>query len=83
LDVWFLGGLLFPWAESLALAVRFSHGLDLRETLGNKGFGELSTLFDKFIFELLAFFIGNLPAMIHVPCVASNNGTPTITKQPR
>jgi hypothetical protein len=34
----------------------------------------------KYIFKLLAFFIGNSSAMIHVPCVASKQGTPTITK---
>ncbi len=37
----------------------------------------------KYIFTYSQIIIGNLPAMIHVPCVASNNGTPTITKQPR
>jgi hypothetical protein len=54
--------------------------LELRETLEFKGFGKLSTLFDKFIFELLAFFVGNIPAMFYLALVASNNGTPTITK---
>jgi hypothetical protein len=47
----------------LTLATRFFHGLELRETLGNKGFGELASLFDKKSFHLLAFFIGNVPAM--------------------
>jgi hypothetical protein len=37
--------------------------MGLREMLGNKGFRELASLFDKFIFELLANFAGNLSAM--------------------
>jgi hypothetical protein len=61
----------------LTLAARFFHGMGLRETLGNKGFRKLSTLFGKFIFKLLAFFIGNLPAMFYLALVASKQGTPT------
>jgi len=34
----------------------------------------------KYIFTYSQNVIGNLYAMVHVPCVASNNGTPTITK---
>jgi hypothetical protein len=37
----------------------------------------------KYIFTYSQIFIGNVPAMVHVPCVASNNGTPTINKLPR
>jgi len=37
----------------------------------------------KYIFTYLQNVIGNSSAMIHAPCVASNNGTPTITKPPR
>jgi hypothetical protein len=47
----------------LTLAVGFIHGVELRERFGNKGFRKLSTLFDKFIFEILANFVGNLSAM--------------------
>jgi hypothetical protein len=55
----------FDWLTGwkLTLAVIFFHGVELREALGNKGFRKLSTLFGKFIFKLLAFFIGNVPAM--------------------
>jgi hypothetical protein len=53
----------------------------LREALGNKGFRKLSTLFDKFIFEILANFVGNLSAMFYLALVASKQGTPTITQQ--
>jgi hypothetical protein len=49
--------------------------MELRETLGNKGFRKLSILFGKFIFEILAFFIGNLPAMFYLALVASKQGT--------
>jgi hypothetical protein len=38
----------------------------LRETLGNKGFRKLSTLFDKKSFEILAFLAGNLVGVVHV-----------------
>jgi hypothetical protein len=41
----------------------------------------LSTLFDKFIFEILANFVGNLSAMFYLALVASNNGTPTIKQR--
>jgi hypothetical protein len=34
----------------------------------------------KYIFRLLAFFIGNLYAMFYLALVASKQGTPTITK---
>jgi hypothetical protein len=37
----------------------------------------------KYIFTYLQNVIGNSSAMIHVPCVASKQGTPTITKQQR
>jgi len=47
----------------LTLVVKFFRGIGLRETLGNKGYRKLSTLFDKKSFKLLAFFIGNLSAM--------------------
>jgi hypothetical protein len=53
------------------------------ECLDLKGLAVGQAYFDellKYIFKLLAFFIGNVPAMIHVPCVASNNGTPNQTK---
>jgi hypothetical protein len=33
----------------------------------------------KYIFKLLAFFIGNVPAMFYLALVASKQGTPTIT----
>jgi hypothetical protein len=61
---------LVPWrfacpsAWKFTLAMRFIHGMGLREMLGNKGFGGLSILFDKYIFKLLAFFIGNIPYVI-------------------
>ena len=48
-----------------------------------KGFGGLASIKLKFIFELLAFFIGNVPAMFYLALVASNNGTPTTNKLPR
>jgi hypothetical protein len=35
LNVWHLGGLLVSWVESLALAVIFIHGIELRGMLGN------------------------------------------------
>jgi hypothetical protein len=35
----------------------------------------------KYIFKLLAFFIGNLSAMFYLDSVASNNGTPTKPNQ--
>jgi hypothetical protein len=44
----------------LTLAARFFHGMGLRETLGNKGFGELASIKLKFIFEILANIVGNL-----------------------
>jgi hypothetical protein len=46
----------------------------------------LSIIFDEKSFTYSQIIIGNLSAMIHVPCVASNNGTPitnqTTTMQP-
>jgi hypothetical protein len=45
-----------------------------------KGFRKLSILFGKFIFKLLAFFVGNLFAMFYLALVASKQGTPTTTK---
>jgi hypothetical protein len=37
--------------------------MELRETLGNKGFRELASLFDKKSFKVISFFVGNLSAM--------------------
>jgi hypothetical protein len=51
-----------------------------------KGLVDGQAYFDdllKYIFTYLQNVIGNWGGMIHVPCVASNNGTPTITKPPR
>jgi hypothetical protein len=46
--------------------MRFFPCLELRETLGNKGFRKLSILFDKKSFKLLANFVGNLVGVGHV-----------------
>jgi hypothetical protein len=37
----------------------------------------------KYILRLLAFFVGNIPAMFYLALVAGNNGTPNQTKPPR
>jgi hypothetical protein len=69
-----------PWPWDLLLAC------DCVKCLVLKGLAVGQSYFDellKYIFTYLQNVIGNLPAMIHVPCVASNNGTPTITKPPR
>jgi hypothetical protein len=53
------------------------------ECLVFKGFIACQSYFNellKYIFTYLQNVIGNSSAMIHVPCVASKQGTPTITK---
>jgi len=47
----------------LTLAVKFIHGIGLREMPCFKGFGGLSIIFDKKSFKLLQIFVGNLSAM--------------------
>jgi hypothetical protein len=77
---WFLGGLLVSWAESFPWPWDLFLACDCVETLEFKGFGSLSTIFDEKSFTYSQIFIGNVPAMNHGPCVASKQGTPTITK---
>jgi hypothetical protein len=51
------------------------------ECLVLRGLAGCQAYFDellKYIFTYLQNVIGNLSAMIHVPCVASKQGTPTI-----
>ncbi len=43
-----------------------------------KGFGKLSTLFDKKSFNYSEIIIGNFSAMFYLALVASKQGTPTI-----
>jgi hypothetical protein len=81
LAVWFPHGLkVWPWIEGFFMA------WDCGKCLVLKGFAGGQAYFDellKYIFTYSQLVIGNLSAMIHVPCVASNNGTLTITKLPR
>ena len=63
--------------------MRFFHGLELREMPYFKGFVELSILFGKFIFKLLANNAGNLSAMFYLALVASKQGTPTTNNDTR
>jgi hypothetical protein len=53
---------------------------DLRGFAGGQAY---SVELLKYIFIYSQLIIGNVAAMIHVPCVASKQGTPTITKLPR
>jgi hypothetical protein len=83
LNVWFLGGLVVLVSESFPLPWGLLLACDCVKCLVFKGLAGGQAYFDellKYIFTYSQLVIGNLSAMFYLARVASNNGTPTITK---